>query len=221
MKTLAVVSQKGGAGKTTLAIHLAVAAHRAGYSTAIFDMDPQGTAEAWAQWRGEEEPAVIAAKASTLPRMLEKARAAGADIVVIDTPPLAEAEAREAARMADLVLIPCRPRAFDLHAIRTTADLARFAGKPAFAVFNAAPARAPTLYAEAKGVVEQIGLKVAPVMVADRAAFHHSTGGGKAAQEIEPDSKAAEEISKLWEWLCEQVNMPSRYHVNMKTRARA
>jgi chromosome partitioning protein len=221
MKTLAIISQKGGAGKTTLAIHIAVAAHRAGYSTAILDMDPQGTAEAWAQWRSDEEPAVVSAKASTLARTLEKAQAAGADIVVIDTPPLAEAEAREAARAADLVLIPCRPRAFDLHAIRTTADLARFAGKPAFAVFNAAPPRAPTLYAEAKAVVEQIGLHVAPVILADRAAFHHSTGGGKAAQEIEPDSKAAEEVSKLWEWLCEQVNLSSRNRVNTLTRARA
>lgn len=221
MKTLAIVSQKGGAGKTTLAIHIAVAAQRAGYSTAILDMDPQGTAEAWAQWRGDEEPAVVSAKASTLVRTLEKAQAAGADIVVIDTPPLAEAEAREAARVADLVLIPCRPRAFDLHAIRTTADLARYAGKPAFAVFNAAPPRAPTLYAEAKAVVEQIGLRVAPVILADRAAFHHSTGSGKAAQEIDQDSKAAEEISKLWEWACEQVNMSSSKRVNTLTRARA
>jgi hypothetical protein len=145
MKTIAIVSQKGGAGKTTLAIHLAVAAENAGYSTALLDMDPQGTAEAWAEWRNAETPAIVAAKATTLTRKLEQAATAGAGIVIIDTPPLAEAESREAARSADIVLIPCRPRAFDLHAVQTTADLVKFAGKPAFVIFNAAP-RAAKLF---------------------------------------------------------------------------
>jgi chromosome partitioning protein len=77
------------------------------------------------------------------------------------------------------------------------------------------------LHAEAKAVVEQIGLRVAPVILADRAAFHHSTGGGKAAQEIAPNSKAAEEISKLWEWLWCQVNLSARNRVNTLARARA
>ena len=123
MKAIAVVSQKGGAGKTTLALHIAVAAELAGLSAAILDMDPQGTAERWGEWRKEEPPAVVAAKTTTLARRLEQARAAEGDLVVIDTPPLAQAEAREAARAADLILIPCRPSAFDLDAIRITATL--------------------------------------------------------------------------------------------------
>lgn len=218
MKTVSVISQKGGAGKTTLALHIAVAAELAGYSTALLDMDPQGTAEAWAGWRGDAPPAVVAAKATTLGRTLEKARAAGAGVVVIDTPPLAEAEAREAARAADIVLIPCRPRAFDLHAIRTTADLARFAGKPAFVVFNAGPPRAVTLYTEATGVVQRIGLTVAPVRLSDRAAFHQTTGSGKAAQEMEPSGKAAAEIGQLWRWICELVNLPAHRRDDVKAR---
>src|SRR4051794_4481668 len=146
MRTVAVVSQKGGAGKTTLALHIAVAAELAGYSTVLIDMDPQGTAEAWSEWRKEAPPTVIPAKTATLERTLARAGEHGAEFVVIDTPPLAEAEARTAARSADLVLVPCRPNAFDLHSIRTTTDLARFAAKPAFALFNAGPVAAVRLY---------------------------------------------------------------------------
>ncbi|MBV8094087.1 MAG: AAA family ATPase [Acetobacteraceae bacterium] len=210
MRTVAVVSQKGGAGKTTLALHMAVAAEQAGYSAAVVDMDPQGTAEAWSEWRKEAPPVVIPAKTATLARTVEKAGQFGAELIVMDTPPLAEAEARAAARIADLVLVPCRPNAFDLHSIRTTADLTRFAAKPAFAVFNAGPIAAPRLYAETTELVTEIGLQVAPVRLSERAAFRHATGSGQAAQEIEPDGKAAAEVAAVWRWICEQVSMPPR-----------
>jgi chromosome partitioning protein len=220
MKTIAIVSQKGGAGKTTLAIHLAVAAEIAGYPTALLDMDPQGTAEAWAEWRNAENPVIVAAKATTLTRKLEQAATAGAGIVIIDTPPLAEAESREAARSADIVLIPCRPRAFDLHAVQTTADLAKFSGKPAFVIFNAAPPRGQALYIEAAAIVQKMGLNVSPITLSERAAFHHSVGAGKTAQEIEPGGKAAAEINKLWEWICQQVGVSTRYRAGTSTRQR-
>ena len=151
MKIVAVVSQKGGAGKTTLALHIAVAAEHAGLSAAILDMDPQGTAERWSEWRKEEPPAVVAAKATTLARRLEQAKAGEGDIVVIDTPPLAQTEAREAARIADLILIPCRPSAFDLDAIRITADLANDIRKPAFVVVNAGPPHGTSVYKDMAG----------------------------------------------------------------------
>jgi chromosome partitioning protein len=210
MRTVAVVSQKGGAGKTTLALHIAVAAEQSGYSTVLVDMDPQGTAEAWSEWRKEVPPVVIPAKTATLARTLEKAAQHGADFLVIDTPPLAEAEARAAAKIADLVLVPCRPNAFDLHSIRTTTDLTRFAAKPAFAVFNAGPATAARLYTETTELVTEIGLQVSPARLSERAAFRHSTGSGQAAQEIEPEGRAASEIAALWRWISDQVSMPPR-----------
>src|SRR3954452_8504685 len=100
MRTVAVISQKGGAGKTTLALHLAVAAEQAGYGTVVIDMDPQGTAEAWSEWRKEAPPPVVPAKVPTLARTLEKSVGHGAEFLVIDTPPIAEAEARAAAKAA-------------------------------------------------------------------------------------------------------------------------
>jgi chromosome partitioning protein len=210
MKTVAIVSQKGGAGKTTLALHIAVAAEAAGYPAAIMDMDAQGTAEAWGTWRSEAPPIVLAAKATTLARRLEQAAQAGAGVAVIDTPPIAEAEARAAVTAADLVLIPCRPNAFDLHAIRSTAGLVSYAGKKAFLVFNGGPPRAPALYADTTELVREFGLEVCPVILPDRAAFRHATGTGHAAQEYEPDGKAAEEVARLWEWVANQFNTPAR-----------
>ena len=208
MKIIAVVSQKGGAGKTTLALHIAVAAERAGFSTAILDMDPQGTAERWSEWRKEEPPAVVAAKATTLNRRLEQAKAAQGDLVVIDTPPLAQTEAREAARIADLILIPCRPSAFDLDAIRITADLANDIRKPAFVVVNAGPPHGTSIYRDVADTVERFGLGVAPARLAERAAFRHAVREGKSVQELEPDSKASEEVALLWSWIASHLGMP-------------
>ncbi len=208
MKVIAVVSQKGGAGKTTLALHVAVAAERAGLSAAILDMDPQGTAERWSEWRKEEPPAVVAAKATTLTRRLEQAKTAHGDLVVIDTPPLAQTEAREAARIADLILIPCRPSAFDLDAIRITADLANDIRKPAFVVVNAGPPHGTSVYRDVAETVERFGLQMAPARLAERAAFRHAVREGQSVQELEPNSKAAEEVGALWIWIAEQLKIP-------------
>ena len=157
MRTIAVISQKGGAGKTTLALHIAVAAEQGGCSTILVDMDPQGTAEAWSEWRKEAPPVVIPAKAPTLAKTLEKAAALGAELAIVDTPPLAEAEARAAMRAADLILVPCRPNAFDLHSIKLTADMVSFAAKPAFVVFNAGPVAASRMYGENSGAGDRDG----------------------------------------------------------------
>ena len=187
----------------------------------IIDMDPQGTAEAWHEWRKEAPPLVIPAKAPTLTRTVEKAVGHGAEFVVIDTPPIAEAEARAAAKAADLVLVPCRPNAFDLHSVKTTAELPSLAEKAAFAVFNAGPPSAPKLYAETTALVTEFGLKVAPVRLSDRATFRHATGSGQSAQEIEPNGKAAAEIDALWKWVCQQVGMPARQRANTSAKVSA
>ena len=214
----ACVSQKGGAGKTTLALHLAVAAHLAGYETVIIDLDPQGTVEAWGGWRNEAPPVVIAAKAGNLAKTLDRAREAGAEVAFIDTPPLAQADASAAARAADLVLIPCRPRAFDLHAIRLTASLVEMTKKTAFAVFNGGHPSTRSGYDEPVEIVEALSLKVCPIRIADRGPYHQATMTGQAAQEIEPKGRAAQEIREMWEWLCQQAGMNADKHTGTKAR---
>lgn len=217
-RSIIIISQKGGAGKTTLAIHLPTAAQEAGLATVILDADPQATASRWGKWRSGRDPDVIdCASHSLLADKLEKLARAGADFAVIDTPPAADIMAREACRAADLLLIPCRPRAFDLDAVRTTAELARASGKPAFVVFMAGPPRAAVLYAEARALVDRIGFQVAPVMLAERGAFHHSVAEGKAAQELEPGGKAAEDVAALWNWVAKQVSVVAREPASVVT----
>src|SRR5215213_8724905 len=141
MKVVAVVSQKGGSGKTTLAVHLATCAHLSGQKVALIDLDPQATARRWGDRRDAEGPEVVSDHPSRLAALLEAARTNGADLVVVDTAPNADQAALGAARAADLVLIPCRPGAFDLEAIEATLDLATIAKKPASVVLNAVPNR--------------------------------------------------------------------------------
>jgi len=222
MRTISIISQKGGAGKTTLAIHLAAEAAKSGLSVLILDTDPQATASKWSEWRGPgAEPEVVdCASPPLLPRKIDQAAELGADLVIIDTPPHADAMARAACKLADLILVPCRPQAFDLSAVETTADLVRSAAKPAFLVFMSGPQRAPLTYKEATelvqgdGTVAGMGLQVAPAMLTNRAIFHHSTAIGKVASEAEPGGKAAEEVTGLWKWTSAQVGVSTRKQVN-------
>jgi chromosome partitioning protein len=209
VRTIAILSQKGGVGKTTLALHLAAAASAAGLVSLVVDTDPQATACTWHSWRGSADPDVIRLRRPCLTAQEARpsGRAGGRDLAVIDTPPHADLLAREAGKLADLLFIPCRPRAFDLDAIQTTADLAKAAGKPAFVIFMAGPPRAPLMYQEAGELVQQFGLEVAPVRLPERAAFHHSVGQGKTAQEIDPTGKAAADMANLWTWVCQQLNL--------------
>jgi chromosome partitioning protein len=209
MRTVAVLSQKGGSGKTTIAIHLAVAAQRAGLTSAIFDLDPQASAETWGQWRGEKPPEVVPAKAATLARALDKAREAGVDLLVLDTPGAAEGAALAAATAADLILIPCRVRAFDLASVRQTAALGRAAGRPMWLMFNATAPRG-LVRLDARDVARGIGLEIAPVRLAERADFHKATEAGLAAQELNPDGKAAEEAEALWLWASGLLDVSTR-----------
>ena len=226
MRTISIISQKGGAGKTTLAIHLAGAATAAGLSALILDADPQATASQWSQWRGGTDPEVIdCASPTLLARKVAQAGELGADLVIIDTPPHADIMAREACKIADLILIPCRPQAFDLSAVETTAELAKVTGKPAYILFMGGPQRAPTTYRDARELIEGgegldgIGVAVAPVMLTQRAVYHHSTAQGKTAPEVEPEGKAAEEIAALWTWAREHANISTRNQTKTARRA--
>jgi chromosome partitioning protein len=209
MAVIAVISQKGGAGKTTIAVHLAAAAELAGYPTLLIDTDPQATASQWGSWRNGAPPDVIDSAPPRLATKIEAATAGGARFIVIDTPPHADSAASAAMAIADLILIPCRPTAFDLAAAQTTARLVQMFRKPAFVVFSAGPVKAPKLYEDATTAAEGWGLKVCPHHVADRAAFRHATGEGKTVMELDRYSRASEEIRALYNWACDIVNYPN------------
>jgi len=211
MKTVAIISQKGGAGKTTLAVHLGTAAVEAGHISAIIDLDPQATAASWADRRQISEPEVVSGQAVRLPALMKTALENGAEFLVLDTAPNADQTASLAARSADLVLIPCRASTFDLEAIETTLLLAKAAGKPAYVVLNAVPPRSGIGKEAAEGLTGR-GARVAPHQITQRAAFTHSVIDGRTAKEFEPAGKAAAEIQQLYEWICGVVDMPIHGH---------
>lgn len=204
MFTIAFLSQKGGAGKTTLACAMAVAGERAGLASVVVDLDPQASAAKWSDLREAKTPVVTSAQAARLAGVLGAARDAGARLVVVDTAPQAADSALAAARAADLVLIPCRPSAADLAAIGATIELARAAMQEPCAVLNAAPVRNP-LVAEARGAIARYGIALAPAVVHQRIDHVHAFTAGLAALELAPHGKAAAELEALFSWMSKGV----------------
>lgn len=216
MKTIAIISQKGGAGKTTIAIHLAVAAEAKGLATALFDLDPQASASSWADKRGNPSPTVVSAQAARLPGLLKQAADQRADFAIIDSAPNADAASLAAARAADLILIPCRPAAFDLNAIGTTLNLAAVAGKPAYVLLNAVPPLGK-VGDEARKALHAGGVKVATPVLHQLVAYAHAVNDGRTAQELDARSKAAGEIDTLFAWVRKQANSQTGLKPNRKT----
>ena len=142
-----------------------------------------------------------------LPEALEAARKQEFDFAILDTPPAAGPQAYTAAQAAELVLIPCRPSLIDLDAIKRTAQLVKSAGVPAFVVFNAAPHSATTLLEDARAIVESVGLVTSPAVLRERSAYRAAWPTGKGVVETEPRSKAAQEISTLKKWVCEELHV--------------
>ncbi len=196
MQVLAIASQKGGVGKSTLAVHLATQATAYGTRVLLLDLDPQGSAMEWANRRGDRPPDVSGVNPASVGKDVERARAEGYGLVVVDTAPHADHAALQAARAADLVVIPCRPSTFDIAAISATLDLCRLANKPAVVVLNAAPVRS-RVTAEAEEAISDKGGVVSPVVVRQRVAFQHCMIDGRTASEYEPGGEAAREISRL------------------------
>ena len=215
MSTIAIVSQKGGSGKTTLAVNLAAAAEAVGQITLIIDTDPQATASQWGSWRNDRAPEVIDSAPPRIQHKVEQAIAQGATFIVVDTPPHADSAASRAVEVADLVLIPCRPSAFDLAAIRTTVKLIRLFDKPAFVVFTAGPPNAPKIYQDAADLVRGFGIEACPHLLPDRAAYRHASAAGASVLEFEQDGKAAAEVAALHKWARAHVDMSISQHVGV------
>lgn len=207
MKIISLINQKGGVGKTTLALHLTTAFHHHGYNTMLLDLDPQSSASEWYDSRGDELPPVRSIQPARLDKAIDQAREIDTDLIVLDTAPHTEVTALAAARLADLVIIPCQPKIMDLRAMRRTADLIRLVKAPAFVVLNGVPHQGTVADEAAESIETDLGLGVAPVRLGYRVAYDRSLIAGQTAQELEPQGKAAQEIEALYMWACQHVNM--------------
>jgi chromosome partitioning protein len=207
MRTIALVNQKGGCGKTTLALHLAAAFWLSGENALLVDLDPQASATEWHDARENPMPHVESVQPARLGKVIAHAREIGTGALIIDTAPHNEAAALDAARAADLVIVPCQPSIMDLRAMRKTADLLRLVKVPAVAVLNGVPSFGTVADEAAEMISEALGLPVCPVRIGDRVAYSRCLISGQVAQEVEPKGKAAGEVEQLHMWTCEQLGM--------------
>ena len=210
MKIVAVISQKGGAGKTTLTLHLATAAALAGYNAAVIDLDPQASAAKWSDRREAELPVVLSAHASRLKHEMERVKEMGGDVLFLDTAPHSDSAALEAAKIADLILVPCRAAILDMEAIVNTLDLVRTTKKPIFVVMNAVAPQGKERE-EAVEAITALGVPVCPHRLVERVAYARSLVSGHTAQEFEAEGKAAQEVEQLHAFTCAQLNIPTHH----------
>lgn len=195
---LTIAQQKGGAGKTTLAVNLAVGFARAGRSVALMDIDPQGSAGRWFMTRVEamDDPRIDFSTASAWGVSYECRKLADAhDIVIIDTPPKADSDLRPALRAADLVLIPVATSQVDLWAVEAVLDLTERAEKPALMVMTRA--RPGTrLAADVAEKAAEMQAMVATGALANRVVYAETLGQGRSVFEA-PKGPAQAEVQAL------------------------
>jgi len=206
MHVVAVLSEKGGAGKTTVAVHLAVAAKLAGQDAVIIDLDPQASAADWADRRGSS-PEAVAIPPARLAKLVGGLRANGVQLVIIDTGRDSNNAGYTAAQAADLILIPCQPGGFDFRALTRTTDLCKLAGKRPFVVLNGLQPGATKAEADAREALTAYECDLAPATLHRRVAYRQASIVSKTAQEVEPGSAAAEETRQLYDWVAHQLTL--------------
>lgn len=204
MRVLALASQKGGSGKTTLSGHLAVQAERAGAGPVVLiDIDPQGSLADWWNEREAETPAFAETTVARLAHDLETLRHQGFKLAVIDTPPAITMAIQSVISVAELIVVPTRPSPHDLRAVGATVDLCERSGKPLIFVVNAGTPKAK-ITSEAAIALSQHGT-VAPVIVHQRTDFAASMIDGRTVMEVNAEGRSAQEIEQLWSYIADRL----------------
>ncbi len=204
MRVLALASQKGGSGKTTLSGHLAVQAQLCGAGpVVIIDIDPQASLADWWNEREDEYPAFAQTSVARLAADLAILRDQGFKLAVIDTPPAITMAIQSVIQVAELVVVPTRPSPHDLRAVGATVDMCDRAGKPLIFVVNAAMPKA-RITADAALALSQHGT-VAPVTLHHRTDFAASMIDGRTVMEVDPKGRSSQEIAALWNYLADRL----------------
>src|SRR3954454_14039122 len=207
MRTIALVSQKGGVGKTTLAINLAAAAQRDGLQVVIADTDPQQSTYEWYRGRREQHPLPYVAQvfSKSIGDVIEKAKRNGADLLVIDTSPNSTEDSLAIAECADLLIVPCAPSFIDLRALKRTEKIIQLSAKPAHAVLNLCPPVGDDAE-QAEQALGKLGYRVCPHRIVNRAAARRAYALDQSVLEFEPNGKAAGEFWAVYKVSCEHEN---------------
>ncbi|WP_418319060.1 AAA family ATPase [Piscinibacter sakaiensis] len=199
LRSVAVFSQKGGSGKSTVAIHLAVMASR-GHRVLLVDADPQGTVAAWGASRTRPAPMIVRADPTNLVEVITSAQRENFEIVVVDCPPHAVAGTAALLRLVDHVITPVQPTMPDIAATKSTVAMVTAAGKPISFVINRAPPRAAEVV-QAREALSPLG-PVSPITLGDRRAYARALTDNLAVSECaRGDDKAVAEVLRYWIWL--------------------
>lgn len=218
MITVAFCTQKGGTGKTTIATALAVAAHLAGKKSALLDLDPQTNAVNWFDRREGDGPDVASIQPGAIRRSLDAYRSLGMEWVFIDTPGKMDSASTEAAKYADMVLIPTQAQIFAIDTLEPLKRLLDMAGNPpAFVVLNLVhPNAGGRATDDAAAITERFNVQVAPIHLSRLKAYEDAPALGQTPQELEPEGRAAQEVTGLFSFLSEQASMITGKHERMK-----
>jgi chromosome partitioning protein len=199
-RVIACIGAKGGVGKSTIAISLSVCAT----DCLLIDTDPQLSSGNWYREREAELPELV--KAVRAGDVAKAIAATKRRFVIIDTPPHASEAIQAAAALADQLLIIVQPSILDLRAISSSVDIAKAVQKSAVLILNRCPPVRGTAEAsivtEARRALSVYRLPVCPVAIIQRAAMSYALVGGMSITEYEPDGKAADEIRRLWSYVC-------------------
>jgi chromosome partitioning protein len=211
MQTIVLATQKGGSGKTTLAIGLALAAIQAGHTVRLIETDSQGTLSNWQSRRPYAEPIVEPIYAAgDFEQRLQSLDRSGATLAIIDTAGGVSAATTAAVRYADLCLIPARPSIADIEATVTTLDMVRAWKRPFAFILNQTPIRGQRLNTAANALSEEAALDISGVVatpfIVMRNDHQDALSAGLAVNEYAPTSKSAEEIRGLWQWVEAKLN---------------
>jgi chromosome partitioning protein len=211
MKIVAFTSDKGGMGKSTAALNLACAAAEARFDTAVLDLDPQASVGRWARLRRRAglppRPLAETCVPIDIEDRLAELRAAGADLVLLDTAGRDNNAISAAIAAADLVLVPCHPTDLELSTLGPTFARLRAEARPNFVLLIDWSAGAQRRRLDATAAIERAGGRVVPAVYTHRADYRVALEQGQGVTEYQPWQPAAQEIRGVWTWLREELGL--------------
>src|SRR5262245_27620553 len=209
MRVWSIISQKGGSGKTTLALHLAIAAAE-DLKVLVIDLDPQQSAERWHAIRqrttgSKDDPSIAAGPYARRPEMLRIAKKLGAELVLIDTPPKLDKAITAALAPATMALIPVKSSILDLQALEDCVRVVDFAKAKSktVVVMNAVPTgrNKDAAIKEVARYADRHQLEVMRERLSELPAYAQGLRSGRGVTETDSNGTAAKEITALVEAL--------------------
>ena len=200
-KILTIANRKGGAGKSTCAAHLALAATKQGYKTILIDLDPQKTLETWWKKREEQNPYLTDIDVEKIESVILNLNEHDFDLCIIDTPGDTSINAINGLKIADLVVVPSKPTAPDLQAIGRTIATIKNLQKPYLFVITQAITRTK-LAMQGAAILSEFGT-VIPDTIGNRVAYANAMNAGSSA--VDEDKSAADEIDAVWSFISSKL----------------